>query len=254
MKLILKSLSGTKTHIEADPGSTVQQLKVVLAPHLGLPAPQLRLLLAGRVLADTHSLEECGVQDKTQIVYMQARQRAVIPQDEELAVGEEYEARLQRLVDSGYERPLAAAALREAGNEEERAREMLEEGAELDCDDEEKMYESQNPLSFLLGNEAFLQVRKQLQTTPGLLTALLDQLQLYNPALFCLVSQYSDAFQELLDAPEEEFQLSDQDRAVVDKLTALGFSEEEALTAYLQCERDEARATQLLLENYYQSS
>lgn len=254
MKLILKSLSGAKTLIEADSCFTVQQLKEVLAPHLGLSAGQLRLLLAGKVLEDNHSLESYKVQDNTQLVYLQARPRPVTPQDEELVVGEEYEARLQRLVDWGYDRALAVAALREASNDEARAREMLEGGTALDCDDEERMLESQNPLSFLLGNEAFLTVRRKLQTTPGLLTALLDQLQLYNPALFCLVAQYSDAFQELLDAPEEEFQLSDQDRAVLDKLTALGFSEEEALAAYLQCERDEARATQLLLENYYQSS
>lgn len=252
MNLILKSLSGEKMPIEVDFNFTVEQLKMMLEPRLSIPASQLRLVISGRIVENSHSLNDYGVQDNTQVLYMQVHPKTVVPQDDLLLVGEKYEALLQRLVDSGYERPLAIAALREADSEAQ-AREILEKGMQLECDEEENVSESANPLSFLLNDEAFLQVRRELHKTPGLITTLLDHLQLHNPALFLLVAQYSDALQELLDAPEEESSLSDDDLAVLNKLTALGFSEEEALTAYLRSGRDEVRATRLLLESNFHS-
>ena len=252
MNLILKSLSGKKMPIEVDFNFTVEQLKMMLEPRLGISASHLRLIISGRIVENSHSLNDYGVQENTQVLYMQVQPRTVVPQDDLLVVGEKYEALLQHLVDLGYERALATAALREADSEAQ-ARDMLEKGTELECDEEENVSETANPLSFLLGDEAFLQVRRELHKTPGLITTLLDYLQQHNPALFLLVAQYSDAFQELLDAPEEESSLSDRDRAVLDKLTALGFSEEDALAAYLRSGRDEIRATRLLLESNFHS-
>jgi len=121
---------------------------------------------------------------------------------QDFEAGDEYEARVQSVVDRGYGRALATAALRVAGGDAAEAVSRLERGEAIQADEEEPETEGEgNPLAFLLGNEDFLATRSQLRAQPSLIPTFLAQLQAANPDLYALVIALPEAFQQLLDSP-----------------------------------------------------
>lgn len=116
--------------------------------------------------------------------------------------GEAYEALVQTVVDRGFSRALATAALRLAKGDVAEAVSKLERGEAIQADEEEPETEGEgNPLAFLLDNEDFLAARSQLQAQPSLVPTFLLQLQAANPDLYALIIALPEAFQQLLDSP-----------------------------------------------------
>ncbi len=122
--------------------------------------------------------------------------------EEDFEAGEAYEALVQSVVDRGYRRALATAALRLANRDPETAVEMLERGDNIEADEEEPETEGEgNPLAFLMDNEDFIAARSQLKANPSLIPDFLTQLQAENPDLYAIISTLPEAFQQLLESP-----------------------------------------------------
>lgn len=96
---------------------------------------------------------------------------------------------------------------------------------------------------------------------PSVLPQMVQALQGTNPEMARAITENQDEFLQMLQeadddedeagGPDGEVQIevSDGDRAAVERLAGLGFSPELALEAYLACDRKEELAANFLFEN-----
>lgn len=112
-----------------------------------------------------------------------------------------------------------------------------------------------------------LQIRTEIQRNPALLHSFIQQLALSNPDLARLIAQHPQEFRRFLTetgpqinpnliaalsrpGQQPRLQVSPEDTAAVQNLADLGFARNDALEAYLSCDKNEAMAANLLFENY----
>lgn len=125
-----------------------------------------------------------------------------------------------------------------------------------------------------------------IQEDPSQLTDLLEGIEETNPELIDFIKQNENEFKSLIQQPVNEqdirvfeslggvkpeddnsalsdeeltdmnnaVQLSENDKESIQRLKNLGFSEEEALQAYIVCEKNETLAANFLLENKYKEA
>jgi len=133
------------------------------------------------------------------------------------------------------------------------------------------------PLDFLRNNPQFNVLRQAVQQNPNLLPVLLQQLGAANPQLAQLISQNQEEFFNLMNepvAPQPDLsailgsigaaagggggggagavppgyiQVTQEEKAAIDRLTDLGFDRQLAIEAFLVCDRNEAEAANYLL-------
>lgn len=141
--------------------------------------------------------------------------------------------------------------------------------------DESQLSESRtsgsgHPLEFLRKQPQFLQMRALLATNPDMLSTILQQIGQSNPALLKLISEHQQDFLNMLNEqddreqpaggnapsssgsnapPTRVLQISNEDKAAIERLKAMGFDEHLVLQAYFACEKDENSAANLLLSN-----
>ncbi|BGO92371.1 UV excision repair protein rad23 [Rhodotorula toruloides] len=132
-------------------------------------------------------------------------------------------------------------------------------------------------LAALRSNPVFGQLRSLVQQNPALLQPFLQQLGASNPELLSLIERNQQAFVEYLqeglgegeglDALLDQFgddgddeggmgggqyiQVTEEERAAIQRLVAMGFDEQMAIQAYIACGRDEQMAANLLLEGSF---
>jgi len=138
-----------------------------------------------------------------------------------------------------------------------------------------------SPLDFLRNNPQFNVLRQAVQQNPNLLPPLLQQLGAANPQLAQLITQNQEEFFNLINepvAPQPDFsqllgslagaggqpgaggagagavppgyiQVTQEEKAAIDRLTDLGFDRQLAIEAFLVCDRNEAEAANYLLNN-----
>lgn len=127
-----------------------------------------------------------------------------------------------------------------------------------------------NPLAALRTHPTFHQVRQLMQTNPQMLPQVLQMIGASNPDLLELITQNQEAFLELLqEAPAAQagegqrppppgsspllqggvVQLTEEEMAAVERLTALGFTRMQVAEAYIACDRNEEMAANYLFEN-----
>ncbi|BGO99592.1 putative Uv excision repair protein rhp23 [Rhodotorula toruloides ATCC 204091] len=130
-------------------------------------------------------------------------------------------------------------------------------------------------LAALRSNPVFGQLRSLVQQNPALLQPFLQQLGASNPELLSLIERNQQAFVEYLqeglgegeglDALLDQFgddgddeggmgggqyiQVTEEERAAIQRLVAMGFDEQMAIQAYIACDRNEELAANMLLEN-----
>jgi UV excision repair protein RAD23 len=136
-------------------------------------------------------------------------------------------------------------------------------------------------LAFLRDNPQFQVLRGMVQSNPGLLQPMLQELGRNNPDLLRVINAHQAEFLAMINEPappggvpdvaalvaqlgagagggeegegegEEgmEVELSEEDAAAVERLAALGFDRDACVEAYIICERDEEAAANYLLEN-----
>lgn len=153
-----------------------------------------------------------------------------------MVVGEEYEKMVQNIVDMGYERSKAVAALKASFNNAERAIEYLVSGMPTMGEMEDSLPNvashphteaasspsttpplfpsstpaeqtttpetaGTDPLEFLRSQEMFTQMKTLLQRDPSMLPAVLQQLGQSNPQLLQLISQNQESFIRMINEP-----------------------------------------------------
>lgn len=132
----------------------------------------------------------------------------------------------------------------------------------------------ENAFEFLRNQPQFQLMCDVLHQNPGHLPILMRELQDSNPQLLAQISRNQTAFIDLINetvsnrsgqgtgeiaapaqgaggttAPMTQYiQVSAEDKAAVDRLKALGFSEAEALQVYLACDKNESIAANILFE------
>lgn len=143
---------------------------------------------------------------------------------------------------------------------------------------------SNNPLAFLRQNPQFAQLMFVVQQNPRLIGPLLEQISQSNPEVFELITENQDAFMELLQTPlteaevmaiaasaesmeggegEDEMsgaeggavdpttviQVTEEEKAAIERLMALGFDRPRVIEAYFACDKNETVAANFLFEH-----
>jgi len=191
--------------------------------------------------------------------------------------GPEFEQVVQRIMELGMPRDQVEAALRAARGNPRLALELLMGGVPAGLMGGPRRAAQagspaapggDSPFAFLRTNPAMLQIRSEIQRNPALLQSLMQQLAASNPALARLITQHPNEFRDFLaeSGPQIDssliaalprpgpsaprLQLSPEEAAAVQNLIELGFARNDALEAYLSCDKNEAMAANLLFENY----
>jgi UV excision repair protein RAD23 len=267
MHLYFKTLDGKRNELEVDPAFNIGQLKSALLRELNLNVQ--RLVFNGRILEDSKLITEYTLKDEDTVIVMVNAARAPEPvavaadqEDEEEEEDEEadaiFEANLKGLVDMGFDARLSARALSVSEGDAARAIQMLISGevGQPGAGEEE---DRENPLAFLLASPEFLQIRQQLVDSPGSISNFLQQLSTANPELLGMIETYYDDFLRLIGSGQDEEEqggagdtvdLTETELAAVRNLASLGFSMQDALEAYLSCDKNEEMAANLLFSNY----
>lgn len=124
-----------------------------------------------------------------------------------------------------------------------------------------------NPFEFLRNQPQFQQMCQVLRENPSYLSSFMQELRETNPQLLAQITRNQAAFIELVNESASEqptapagaggttappgtqyIQVSTEDKAAIDRLKALGFSEAEVLQVYIACNKNETIAANLLLD------
>jgi len=115
-------------------------------------------------------------------------------------------------------------------------------------------------LQQLRDTPAFQQIRQLVQQNPAFIQPLMQQLAATNPALGEHIAQHPETLLQLLggelpggDAeggiPPGAIQVTEEEHQAIQRLQALGFSEQLAVEAFFACGKDEELAANYLFEN-----
>jgi UV excision repair protein RAD23 len=290
MKIFLKSLKGDKAEFEVQPEDTVLSLKQQVKEAQGHEMEQQKLIFAGRIMEDAKQLAEYAIKEGDNLVVMISKPKpapravpeaqpvqapaAQVPAVPAQPSAADFEAAVQRVMELGFPRDQTEAAIRAARGNPDLAIEVLmggglqeEEGVEGAEGAEPEEAGGENPFSFLNGHPAMAQIRQTLQQnpTPQAFQALIGQISGSNPELAALIQAHPQEFVQFLMQPvgpqidprlvaalprPGQIQLSREEVDAVKNLASLGFSDDDALEAYLSCDKNEAMAASLLFESY----
>ena len=120
--------------------------------------------------------------------------------------------------------------------------------------------EGESTLGFLRENPQFQAIRAMVQGQPSILQPMLGELQRQNPQLYHLINSNQEEFLQLLNEPSdyddmgadedaEQVALTQEEHDACERLTALGFTMQQCVEAYLACDKNEEMAANFLFEN-----
>ncbi|KAK4043507.1 XPC-binding domain-containing protein [Parachaetomium inaequale] len=114
-------------------------------------------------------------------------------------------------------------------------------------------------LEWLRANAQFQQLRQVVQQQPQMLEPILQQLGAGNPQLAQLIAHNPEQFLSLLsesggddDAPlppgAHQISVTEEERDAIERLTRLGFTQDQAIQAYFACDKNEELAANFLFD------
>jgi UV excision repair protein RAD23 len=211
---------------------------------------------------------------------------AVIPgigNPSSLVSGSEYEQTVNNLVEMGFERPQIVQAMKAAFNNPDRAVEYLMNGipdsvvGQINAvppaaGDSTGQNVAQAGEDFDQFQSQLSQLRELIRHQPHLLEPMLQQLGQSNPEMMQLIGSNPGAFMDFLTAQEgAEFEsgenmtesaegaetapsenviaLGPSDVEAIQRLCALGFDRNQALEAYIACDKNEELAANYLFDS-----
>ena len=243
MKLIIKTLKQVSYNVEIpSEKSTVLELKKELEKMHGFDASLLKLLFNGVILEDSKTLQEYKIQENSIIIMMSSKgkpknnnppsnneppkQKAEEKKPEEKKPEqkndnqkpqeEKYTQQMTSLLDMGFEKTQAEAAIKAARGQIDLAVEFLyngiPEGINDNMDDinmgegqEEGEEEGEGDDNGEDPIKTVASVAKVLcQNNPGALAELLQSIQQSDPDLLNLLNEHEEEFKELLAQPINE--------------------------------------------------
>lgn len=112
-------------------------------------------------------------------------------------------------------------------------------------------------LEFLRNDPQFVQLRNLIRSQPQMLEPILQQLATSNPQLASMITTNPEEFLELLAGGEDgalppgaqQIQVTPEEHAAIERLQALGFSQEIVVQAYFACDKNEELAANYLFDN-----
>ena len=321
MKLIIKNLKQVPHNVEvANEKVTIKELKLEIEKVHGFDANHLKLLFNGVVLDDTKTLESYGIKDEFVIIMMNTKakpkntsseQQAEQPKPQETNTEtktetkteqnpnpqqtsqqpqpqqQNYTEQINNLVDMGFVRSEAEAAIKAARGDTNLAIEFLYNGIPANLPPESPQNVSVSSSS----SEALQKVASAIKIicsqNPNALQTILMNIEQTNPQLMNNIKEHEEEFKNLLQSPVtqadlqnfQQFQnslqlggmgglnfgggqrgqrqqggfqipLSKEEFEAVKRLKELGnFSDIEAVQAYMACEKNEELAANFLLES-----
>ena len=312
MKITIKTLKQVTFEIEVpSEKSTILDLKKAIEESQNFDADQLKLLHSGVVLENDKTLEEYKIEEGATVIMMNSKvkvknndpkaqpqeQKKEEPKQEEKAEEKKpeqkpqenkYASQIASLVDMGFEKSQAEAAIKAARGQVDVAVEFLYNGIPegIDNNDMQDLLEGQGE-----GNEEEDPVKKLASVAkiisredPTKLTNLLQNIQMTDPDLFNEIKEREEEFKTLLEQPVNQqdlinlrsFQqdlgipggqgqhegheghggqggirinLTEQDRTVINRLKELGnFNEADVVQAYFACDKNEEMTANYLFE------
>ena len=321
MKLIIKNLKQVPHNVEvANEKVTIKELKLEIEKVHGFDANHLKLLFNGVVLDDTKTLESYGIKDEFVIIMMNTKAKpkntSNEPQTEQTKPQEtnttetktetkteqnpnpqqtsqqpqqqNYTEQINNLVDMGFVRSEAEAAIKAARGDTNLAIEFLYNGIPANLPPEP----TQNMPVSSSSSEALQKVASTIKIicsqNPNALQTILMNIEQTNPQLMNNIKEHEEEFKNLLQSPVtqadlQNFQqiqntlggigmgsglnfgggqrgqrsqggvqipLSKEEFEAVKRLKELGnFSDIEAVQSYMACEKNEELAANFLLES-----
>ncbi|KAI0949213.1 hypothetical protein AcW1_008895 [Taiwanofungus camphoratus] len=123
-------------------------------------------------------------------------------------------------------------------------------------------------ITSLQNNPQIQQLRELMAQNPALIQPLIQQLAASNPQLAQLFQQNPEALMQLLGAEGYEFgegegelppgahviNITEEERAAIERLEALGFSRQAVIEAYFACDKNEELAANYLFESGFDDS
>ena len=321
MKLIIKNLKQVPHNVEvANEKVTIKELKLEIEKVHGFDANHLKLLFNGVVLDDTKTLESYGIKDEFVIIMMNTKAKPKNTSSEQQAEQpkpqttntetktetkteqnpnpqqtsqqpqpqqQNYTEQINNLVDMGFVRSEAEAAIKAARGDTNLAIEFLYNGIPANLPPESPQNVSVSSSS----SEALQKVASAIKIicsqNPNALQTILMNIEQTNPQLMNNIKEHEEEFKNLLQSPVtqadlqnfQQFQnslqlggmgglnfgggqrgqrqqggfqipLSKEEFEAVKRLKELGnFSDIEAVQAYMACEKNEELAANFLLES-----
>ena len=321
MKLIIKNLKQVPHNVEvANEKVTIKELKLEIEKVHGFDANHLKLLFNGVVLDDTKTLESYGIKDEFVIIMMNTKAKPKNTSSEQQAEQpkpqttntetktetkteqnpnpqqtsqqpqpqqQNYTEQINNLVDMGFVRSEAEAAIKAARGDTNLAIEFLYNGIPANLPPETPQNVSVSSSS----SEALQKVASAIKIicsqNPNALQTILMNIEQTNPQLMNNIKEHEEEFKNLLQSPVtqadlqnfQQFQnslqlggmgglnfgggqrgqrqqggfqipLSKEEFEAVKRLKELGnFSDIEAVQAYMACEKNEELAANFLLES-----
>ncbi|KAF7376081.1 UV excision repair protein RAD23 [Mycena sanguinolenta] len=124
-------------------------------------------------------------------------------------------------------------------------------------------------LAALQNNPQIQQLRDLMMQNPALIQPLIQQLGAQNPALMQMIQQNPAAVAELFGVPGGEFEdgedgpippgahvvsVTEEERAAIQRLEALGFPRQAVLEAFFACDKNEELAANYLFESAFEDN
>ena len=320
MKLIIKNLKQVPHEVEVPSDSvTVKELKVAIEQKHGFDSNQLKLLFNGVILDDTKTLASYNIKDEFVIIMMNTKikpKNVPVPQPEQpkpqeipkttaevpkpqetkpveqprpVAPPKDYSKEVQTLVEMGFVKSEAEAAIKAAKGNVDIAVEFLYSGIPQNLpEDPVPGHEDQGGPRTQLQKIASI-FKVLCSQDPSALERLLHTLQQASPETMNLIKENEEEFKNLLTQPltQEDIQdfnemqsmfsnvqggqgagmgggsnvhpgarpgtvqirLTKEEGEAVKRLMDLGFTQSEVIQAYLACDRNEEYAANFLFEN-----
>ena len=319
MKLIIKNLKQVPHNVEVENEKvTIKDLKLEIEKEHGFDANHLKLLFNGVVLDDTKTLESYGIKDEYVIIMMNTKAKPKNTSNEQQTEQtnpqttntsntnetkteqnpnpqpsqqqpqpqqQNYTEQINNLVDMGFVRTEAEAAIKAARGDTNLAIEFLYSGIPANLPPEIPQSQPTSSSS----SEALQRVASAIKIictqNPNALQTILMNIEQTNPQLMNNIKEHEEEFKNLLQSPVtqadiQNFQqiqsslgglggglnfgggqrqrpqgglqipLSKEEFEAVKRLKELGnFSDIEAVQAYMACEKNEELAANFLLES-----
>ncbi|KAI1730295.1 XPC-binding domain-containing protein [Ditylenchus destructor] len=257
MQVTFKTLTGLSFEIECNSVFTVANIKKQISFEKGesdFPLERMSLIYDGKKRPDNETFEDLNFDPKKFIVVMIDRTELAPPVAENSG--------LARNIEPVSSNMASAAADISATTEFTAASNETDITVELGDRDE-------NPFDFMRDHPDFGRFRELVRAQPSLIPWMLEQMTAVKPDMLGLLSANTDGFLALLEdrqpagqdveennpqptqqeqVQSQTMELTEPERESVERLMSLGFSETEAIEAFIACEKNEMLAANYLFD------